>query len=678
MRYPRTPAPGLIAAAAYAVLVTSVCLSLAACTPAPAQSETAASCTAELAVDSTPAGATVLVDGVARGVTPLRLNLAPGTVNLIIERDGFGSVQRSVRLSCSQASHLAVSLQDIRAPLVSLQASVGPILPSDGLKVSVSADDGAGIVRVVLLVDGQAAAESAEGTLRHNIDTRALSPGMHQLEARAWDASGLVGVSKAAFVVATPEPPTLVAPTFTPRPTLSATPVAGMSATPPPAGALTPTVGATPTPIDKVVVSRRTVDIATYAYREALYTDEAHAGHPYPLLGQGWGTVSSQSYELIVLRNAYLEVELLPELGGRIYQIRYLPTDQTLLYNNQVIKPTPWGPKDQGWWLAVGGIEFCLPVEEHGYVSAEPWEAEVIEAEDGSASVTLSLLEQTRQVEAQVTVTLRPDEAALDIDTRLTNQSGVSQSLQYWLNAMVSPGKPSVGPGLRLVLPGKQVLLHSTGQAGMPMPYEAFSWPLYQGRDLSLYRNWDNYLGFFMPTRTADFCAVYDEDTAIGLVRIFPGTVAKGLKVFGFGRNFETNLYTDDGSQYFELWGGLSRTFAEQFTLAASASVFWRETWYPIVALKGPSLANAQVALWVGQEDGRLTVQAHSVREQQAVLVVMQGSVEISRQPVVLAPTRPLHLTLGLPGKSVDDIRVLLLRPTGETIIEQTAVWAGE
>jgi len=628
-------------------------------------------CQAILVIDSSPRGATVTLNDALQGKTPLRLLLPPDAATVELTRDGFAPARRTVRLSCEQETRLALTLQDVQPPRVTLEASPGPVAPSDGLKVAVTAEDGAGIARVALLVDGAQVAEAADAMLLHNIDTRDLSPGVHQIEARAWDASGLSGSTKAAFVVAKP--------TATPRP--SATPTRPATITPRPtltrAPGATPQASPTPAPVEPVTVSRRSIDLPTYAYERALYVDEAKAGHPYPLLNNGWGAVNPQSYELIVLRNAYLEVELLPELGGRIYQIRYLPTDQTLLYNNRVIKPTNWGPPDQGWWLAVGGIEFCLPVDEHGYVTAEAWDARVDELDDGSASVTMQYLEQTRQVAVEVSITLRPGQAALELATRLTSQSDKAEPLQYWINAMVSPGKHGVGPGLRFVLPGSQALVHSTGITGMPVAYEPFSWPVYQGRDLSSYGNWDSYLGLFMPTRTADFVAVYDEDTDIGLVRAFPGAVANGVKLFGFGRGFDANLYTDDGSQYVELWGGWSPTFRDAGNLAPSASVFWRESWYPIVQMDGPTLANTQVALWAERSDDRLTLRVHSPGEQQAVLIIRQGEEELSRQPVALAPTRPLRLELGLRGNLAAATHVLLLRPTGEIIIEHTIVPQG-
>ena len=51
---------------------------------------------------------------------------------------------------------------------------------------------------------------------------------------------------------------------------------------------------------------------------------------------------------------------ILPELGGRVYQLIYKTTGNNELYQNPVIKPTHWGPlkREENWWLAVGGIEW--------------------------------------------------------------------------------------------------------------------------------------------------------------------------------------------------------------------------------------------------------------------------------------------------------------------------------
>ena len=53
----------------------------------------------ELTVASTPAGATVFIDGVRRGVTPLALELPLGDHTVIVERTGFQRFEKKVKLA---------------------------------------------------------------------------------------------------------------------------------------------------------------------------------------------------------------------------------------------------------------------------------------------------------------------------------------------------------------------------------------------------------------------------------------------------------------------------------------------------------------------------------------------------------------------------------------------------
>jgi formylglycine-generating enzyme required for sulfatase activity len=65
-----------------------------------------------LRVSSDPVGATVLVDGVFRGETPLELPARPGTkLEIRLTKTGFESVEREVSLRSGQTSDLAVKLE---------------------------------------------------------------------------------------------------------------------------------------------------------------------------------------------------------------------------------------------------------------------------------------------------------------------------------------------------------------------------------------------------------------------------------------------------------------------------------------------------------------------------------------------------------------------------------------
>lgn len=372
------------------------------------------------------------------------------------------------------------------------------------------------------------------------------------------------------------------------------------------------------------------------------------------------------------MRNQYLELTLIPELGGRIYQCRYLPTGQDLFYNNRSIKPTHWGPEDQGWWLAVGGMEFCLPVDEHGYVTAEPWSPTVIRNDDGGATVAMRIEERSRGIQARVDITLRPGEGGFHLRNTLHNPDDESKALQYWINAMLSPGTHGVRPTLRFYYPTSEVIVHSRGDRSLPDSRGVMSWPVHDGRDMSLYGNWRDWLGFFAPKLGQPYTAVYDDEAQLGMVRAFPSAVARGAKLFGFGLGFgDVGAYTDDGSQYIEMWGGLTPTFWEYADLEPRATITWEETWYVISRCGGPTLATAEVMLNLKREGSHLDVILASLGERVWTLRVMQGSREIARQSVTVQPDAPFRTRVDLGTVGSGQVIVRVESPEGGLIASQ-------
>ena len=69
-----------------------------------------------------------------------------------------------------------------------------------------------------------------------------------------------------------------------------------------------------------------------------------------------------RTYRTLVLENQFLQLTLLPELGGRIWRVVHKPTGNDVFYRNEVVEPTPWGPRGWQSCLNVGGIDGGLPV----------------------------------------------------------------------------------------------------------------------------------------------------------------------------------------------------------------------------------------------------------------------------------------------------------------------------
>ena len=361
-----------------------------------------------------------------------------------------------------------------------------------------------------------------------------------------------------------------------------------------------------------------TLAIPTYpytAYLTSVYTstynmtyskldwDDYNASHPTPL---------TRDYELLVLENEYLQVTLLPELGGRIYQMIFKPTGHNELYQNPVIKPTRWGPPEQGWWLAVGGIEWGLPVEEHGYEWGEPWDTQVVTSTTG-VTVTLRDTTATDRIRAVVTVHLPADRGIVAITPRIENPTDHAIDYKYWTNGMLAPGASNtVGADLRFAFNADEMTVHSSGDFSA---YDVLDWPVHNGIDYSRLGNWHRWLGIFeRPTAQGDFAGVYDTGVDEGMVRVFPSDVARGSKGFGFGWSdpIPAASWTDDGSTYVELHGGVAPTFWDTATISVGPHLEWTEYWYPANGIGQLSAATAEAALGVSESGGMIHIGVHS------------------------------------------------------------------
>ena len=393
-------------------------------------------------------------------------------------------------------------------------------------------------------------------------------------------------------------------------------------------------------------IATDTWTIQTYPYAPALFwmtNTQYNISYPvlhwdnYYYLSNYDPTPTPHDYQILALENEWLKVWLMPELGGRVYQILYKPTNRGLLYRNWTLKPTNWGPQEQGWWLPAGGIEWGFPVEEHGYEWGIPWSYEIV---TGTHGITVTLRDSVApdRLRAAVSVFLPNDRAVLVIHPRIENNRDVGLNFKWWINAMLAPGgmgdvgswEYNSSQNVRFVYPTDQVTIHSTGDASLPGPQSpsgpdyAMSWPIYDGRDLSYLRNWNQYLGFFArPAASSDFAGVYNTNTyeldnKDGIVRIFPHHIATGLKGFGMGWNdpLPWDIWDDTAHYYVEMHGGLAPTFWDSAFLPAHSSIEWDETWFPVSGLEGLSTANEEAALHIEQSPSgqRLNLGVYSTR----------------------------------------------------------------
>lgn len=480
----------------------------------------------------------------------------------------------------------------------------------------------------------------------------------------------------------------VVKPTRTPAVAASATAAAAEVAAKPSA---TAAAGSEVIPAAQGATTYRVTEITlpTYPYASLLAqtTDPERSGYPVftldrPAYEAGNPQPAPQSYRLLVLENRYLRLGILPDLGGRIYECVFKPTGANEFYSNAVIKPTQWGPPapaGAAWWLAAGGMEWGFPVEEHGYEFGTVWGFDHAAQPGGGVMITVFTKTGPQAPYAVVDIILPPDTAYFILRPHIVNPLGAPFRFKWWANAMLAPGPAnSASADLRIILPVSEVTVHSTGDAGLPGPGQAMSWPMVGGRDLSRLGAWQNYAGLFArPDGAGLFAGVYDPTADEGMVRVPGGNVAKGLKVFAprGADGLDPALWTDDGSTYIELHAGLTVTFDDWYELEPGHNVTWDEYWYPVAGIGGVTFADEDAAVSLIPAANSLQLGVFPTTALSGKLTIVLPGAGPLTLDAQLSPEQPFvrELLLGEGVASQGQVAISLVDRGGATVFE----WQG-
>jgi hypothetical protein len=114
-----------------------------------------------------------------------------------------------------------------------------------------------------------------------------------------------------------------------------------------------------------VRVAEEKVVIPTYAIGRGdpnpmFYTNESYQGaqkrvYPYALQDHLTHTKVDKEYTSLVLENDFLELSVLPEIGGRLFSAVDKSNDYDFFYRQHVVKPALIGML--GAWIS-GGVEW--------------------------------------------------------------------------------------------------------------------------------------------------------------------------------------------------------------------------------------------------------------------------------------------------------------------------------
>ena len=189
-----------------------------------------------------------------------------------------------------------------------------------------------------------------------------------------------------------------------------------------------------------VQVSREDVVLPTYApaapdrnpmfLEKRVYQGSSGKVYPLPFTDRVAEAPTPRAWKAIRLENAFIDVLILPELGGRIHVGRDKTNGYDFFYRQDVIKPALVGLA--GPWIS-GGVEFNWP-QHHRPSTFMPADAHVERHPDGAVTVWLSEHDPMARMKGMHGVTVYPDRAYIELRARVFNRTQHPQTFLWWAN----------------------------------------------------------------------------------------------------------------------------------------------------------------------------------------------------------------------------------------------------
>ncbi len=185
----------------------------------------------------------------------------------------------------------------------------------------------------------------------------------------------------------------------------------------------------------------------------------------------------------IMLENMLLRVILLPQLGGKIWQITYKPADRDLLWHHPRLTPriVPFHAVYDDVFF--GGWDELFPndlpeeingerLPDHGEVWTLPWNVTIVRNAGDEVVLHLSVDTPISVVRVEKWITLRDGEAKLRMHHQLTALGTHDQPFLWKLHAAMALGQNS-----RVDLPARAMYVEDFGPPRNKATGVTYTWP---------------------------------------------------------------------------------------------------------------------------------------------------------------------------------------------------------
>lgn len=413
-------------------------------------------------------------------------------------------------------------------------------------------------------------------------------------------------------------------------------------------------------PQGKVLLEEKPITLPTYTVAPSekapiFFRNEAYQGasrHYYPLRLNDQYTHErvEKPWNFVILSNEFVEVGILPEIGGKLYYATDKTSEYNYIYKNNVVKPSNIGMT--GAWVS-GGIEWCV-VHHHRASTFLPMNYTTTINDDGSKTVWIGEHEPRHGIRWTIGVTLFPDKSYFKVKGRIFNATPLTHTFLYWANvaAHANENYQTIFP------PSAQVVtFHSkTDFARWPVSREIFRRADFtDGVDISWWKNVKESNSFFAHDLREDFMGGYDHGKDAGTVHIGDHNIVKGAKLWEWGsgqRGQATEgILTENDGPYVEIMVGAYSDNQPDYSWIRPYEVKeWEQYWYPVKGIKGFKNANLNGA--VNLEKGKkndVFLGYYSTQKIDKATVILKNKNEIVfKKEISISPASPFSETISL------------------------------
>ncbi|CAG7600587.1 Lipopolysaccharide assembly protein B [Paenibacillus solanacearum] len=382
-----------------------------------------------------------------------------------------------------------------------------------------------------------------------------------------------------------------------------------------------------------------------------VYQGSSGRVYPYPVIDKICDDKVDKTYRLVILENEYVRIELMPELGGRVYRALDKTNQYDFVYYNRVIKPALVGLA--GPWIS-GGIEFNWP-QHHRPNTFGPVEYKLEANGDGSATVWMSEIDRMYGTKVTAGFTLYPGKAYLEIHAQLYNRTPLPQTFLWWANPAVA-----VNDHTQSVFPPDVHAVFDHGKRDVsrfPIATGTYYKMDYsEGVDISRYKNIPVPTSYMAYRSDYDFVGGYDHQLQAGLLHVANHHVSPGKKQWTwgngeFGQAWDRNL-TDEDGPYIELMTGVFTDNQPDFSwLQPYEEKSFKQYFMPyknIGVVKNATI-DAAVNLEVDEETRQAELSVYATSSFEQAIVELRGlNTVYVRESVTLSPRETYVTTVKL------------------------------